>query len=168
MKIEEDSVCKMDELKDFLMKRSRVLFELHVFEGEQEKGSSSGSPKDKLSCMHLRWNYENFNGVIAHIKDSVQQLYFPYCEDTEEILILHDTFVIVNDDDVQCLVQDMTYPHNILPVECRCTKQDDSDRYARYNFISSIRITTSTCHQVALLCRERRWKKARVTSSWNL
>eukprot|EP00889_Picochlorum_renovo_P004222 jgi/Picre1/31252/NNA_006606.t1 len=24
----------------------------------------------------------------------------------------------------------MTYPHNILPVECRCTKQDDSDSFS--------------------------------------
>ncbi|WPT10821.1 hypothetical protein PSENEW3n2_00001993 [Picochlorum sp. SENEW3] len=80
------------------------------------------------SCTHLRWNRENFRGVIAHIRNIVRQLYFPYCEDTDEILILHDTFLIVNDDDVQCLVQDMTYPHNILRLECKCTKQDDSDR----------------------------------------
>lgn len=150
------------------MKRSKVLFELHVPEGKREMGSSSGSPKDKRSCTHLRLNRDNFKGVIAHIRNIVRQLYFPYCEDTDEIMILYDTFLIVNDDDVQCLVQDMTYPHNIMRLKCKCTKQDDSDRYARYNVVSTIRIRTSTCHQAAFLCRKRSRKKTRMTSSRNL
>lgn len=136
-KFKEEFVCDMGEYKDVLMKASKVLFEVHILQGDQEMGSSS-SPKDKLSCTHLRWNRDNFKGVIAHIRNSVQQLYFPYCEDINQILILYDTFLIVNDDDVQCLVEDMTYPHNIMRLKCKCTKQDDSDRYARYNFISSI------------------------------